>query len=281
MLPNVTVDTQQLEDMQVVGTKDERQSVAVVIVNFNMPERADALAEHLFKSSYPFGLFLVDNGSDLKPPAEWTSVAIDKNVQTTKGWLAGVAASKLTGIDYLGYLFLITSTEFVAESGDVLASLAQVLIDDPNAVGVHPALTKDSTTAWKHMITLDDETHRNTYGDVPRRTWMLDNLCALYRRTWWESVGGFDPQFEYGWGPDLELGLKARRAGRSLWIDERVMVRKTTDIGYNFNGENRMRMKPEARRQRAAANMALVMEKKYGAGWNNIVRNEGVENDWR
>ena len=268
------LDVQKVEEERRPFNSD-KQPVAVIITNLNMPERADALAEELFRSDWPFDLFLVDNGSDIMPPAKWTSVHLDKNIQTTGGWLAGVEASRLTGIDYLGYLFLITSAEFVDGGGDVLASMAQFLVDTPDAVGIHPALTEDSTTAWEHLKTrIKGGEHFSSFGDWAfgqdwvRRTFMIDNICSLYRRTWWDEVGGFDPRFTYAWGPDLDLGLQARRQGRSLWIDERVRVRKTTDIGYDLG---RMRMTSEERRRRASANMDKVMRLKYGSEWKKLM----------
>lgn len=269
MLADAEIDVQLVEDSR-PPFSEGKPPVAVIITNYNMPERADALVNYLGKSAWPFDLFLVDNGSDQKKPAEWTSVRLDKNVQTTNGWLAGVAASLTTGIDYLAYAFLITSAEFTESSGDPLASMAQLLMDDPNAVGAHPALTLDSTTAWDHLFARG--------GEEPRRTWMIDNIFSLYRRAWWEEVGGFDPRLTYGWGVDLETCLKARRQGRSLWIDERCHVKKVTDIGYRMG---RMNMTAEQRRRRASIQMATILGEKYGPDWEDKMRNEAVDLQWR
>lgn len=263
MLPTAELDVQVIEDERRPFPSD-KQPVAVICVNYNMPERSDALASHLFEwSQWPFDLFLVDNGSDLLPPAKWTSVRLDKNVQTTGGWLAGVEASRLTGIDYLGYLFLITSAEFTDISEDILTPMAVFLNQNPNAVGIHPALTTDSTTRWSHM--------KSRGGVAPRQVPMIDNICALYRRSWWDGVGGFDSRFVYGWGPDLELGYIARQQARSLWIDEHTWVRKITNIGYKMN---RMRMSAEDRVLNASSNMDRVMTLKYGSGWKKLMYTE-------
>ena len=239
--------------------------VAVFITNLNMPEAADAAADYLSHSQQPHDLYLVDNGSDLMPPAEHTNVQLLENVQTTNGWLAGVDAARASGEDYFAYVFIITSMRFI--SGDPLFSMARFLHRWEDAVGVHPALTQDSTTAWEHL-----KLRPESPSDF-RRVFMLDNICSMWRRDWWEAQGGFDERLIYGWGIDLELSLLARRQGRSLWVDETCQVRKITDVGYSLG---RMHSTAEERRQKASANMAEILSEKYGAGWNNLMRNEGV-----
>ncbi len=153
---------------------------------------------------------------------------------------------------------------------DPLTPMAQLLVDDANAVVVHPALTEDSTTAWKHMITRG--------GDQPRRTWMVDNIASLYRADWFHEVGGFDKDLVYGWGIDLELCWWARYLGRSIWIHEGCRVKKVTDIGYAMG---RMNMRAEERRVRAGANMAETLRKRYGENWDWQMRNEYVDEGMR
>src|SRR5512139_2749809 len=114
-----------------------------------MPERAEALAEYIRKYvEWPVEVYLVDNGSDLVAPAPSTTLWLERNVQTTGGWLAGLEQAR-DDAPWLGYWFLITSAEFPEETQD-FASLPRFLMEDERAVGVSPALTADSTTAWKH-----------------------------------------------------------------------------------------------------------------------------------
>lgn len=243
--------------------------VAVVIVNYNMPERADALAEHIRACvRWPHDLIVVDNRSDLVPSARSTNVRLTHNVQTTGGWLAGLDYADDLGGDYLAYWFLITSAEFVDDS-DPLTPMAQLLMDDENAVGAHPALTPDSTTAWKHL---------HARGGPMRRTWMIDNIASLYRASWFDAIGRFDPAMSMAWGIDLETCWLARSQDRSLWVHEGVQVKKVTDIGYTMN---RMNMSADARRSLAGAEMAEVLGRKYGSDWNNKMRTEYVDDAWR
>jgi hypothetical protein len=237
--------------------------VAAIITNYNMPERADALADYIRAHCPLADVVLVDNGSDIMPPPRNTAVFLPQNVQTTGGWLAGIAGLKKR--EYFGYWFLITSAEFTG--GDPLTPMVEFLEADENAVGIHPALTLDSTTSWTHMIARGN--------NAPRRTWMLDNIACLYRAAWWDKHP-FDPAMVYGWGIDLETCHSARAEGRGLWIDERSQVRKITDIGYTMN---RMNMSADERRKLAGENMRTRLQEKYGTDyWNRMIL-EGVTSD--
>lgn len=223
--------------------------VAALIVNYNMPERAEAIARQILTHSH-CDVYLIDNGSDLVEPSHLTNIHIRKNVQTTNGWLLALDSLKR---DYFAYWFLITSAELL--NIDTLSPMTRMLKDDPEAVGVHPALTPDSTTAWTHML---------AKGGPPRRVGMIDNIASLYRAEWFNEIGRFDPRLTYGWGIDLETGYLAGKQGRTIWIDERVQVRKVTDIGYSMN---RMNMTAAERRVLARANMTAVFTEKYGEDW--------------
>jgi len=218
-----------------------------------MPERADALFEHLNKKAkWPIDIYLIDNGSDIKSPSKYTNIYIKNNIQTCRGWLKGIEEAKKSKKKYLAYMFLITSANFTGEACPI-TPMASFLIRNPDAVGIHPALTKDSTTAWEHLITRKIK--------YPRKTWMIDNIASVYRRDWFDSIGWFDKDLIYAWGIDVETCYLARRQNRSIWVDERVLVRKITDIGYKMK---RMRMDAKRRRELAWVNTNEVLSKKYG-----------------
>lgn len=229
------------------------KKVAAFIVNYNMPERATALAEHIKeRSNWAVDVYLIDNGSDLVEPSPLTNIKIEKNVQTTNGWLAGLNEIDKRGKRYFAYWFLITSARFV-DDRDVLSPMAQFLFENKNAVGIHPALTPESTTVWKHLYS------RGT--SAPRQTKHIDNIASLYRADWFDEIGRFDPALTMAHGICLETCWKARRQGRSIWVDERVSIEKITDIGYSMN---RMHMSAERRRELARAEMDKVLIPRYG-----------------
>lgn len=234
---------------------------AAIITNYNMPERTDALVEYIqahVKSEV--NVMVVDNGSDIVKPSKYTTLRLEQNVQTTGGWLAGL--NSLDG-SHDAYWFLITSTEFIPGfTGDPLTPMVKKLESDPNAVGVANALTPDYKGAWHQLVS------RGTGGC--RKTWMLDNISTLYRADWFDSIGRFDPELIYAWGIDLETCYLARKAGRTLWVCEDAVVRKTTNIGYSMN---RMNMSADERSRLAYANMVEVLNRKYGAdGYYKIKR---------
>jgi hypothetical protein len=226
------------------------RKVAIFIVNYNMPERTDALAGCIKQRvRWPYELFVIDNGSDLCLPSKYTNVSLENNAQTTAGWLAGLEEA----------------------DRDPLEPMAELLVEDGEAVGVHPALTADSTTAWTHLISRNGRLK-------PRRTWMIDNIASLYRADWFDENGRFDPALKYAWGIDLETSFKARTQGRSLWVDERSWIKKVTNIGYTME---RMNMGSSEREQLAGQNMAEVLSGRYGPNWWGRMLNEEVSNDWR
>lgn len=248
--------------------------VAAVIVNFNMPERADALAEFIESHvDNPCDVILVDNGSDQVAPSQHTTLRIEKNMQTTFGWLAGLEWadlwSNLNGYKYFAYWFLITSAEFVGRA-DPLTPMVEFMERHEDVVGIHPALTKDSTTSWEHMK------ERRPFGF--RETWMIDNIASLYRADWFNSIGRFDPALRFAWGIDLETCWKARMQGKRLFLNETVPVKKVTNIGYKMD---RMGMSAQDREQRAGLNMAHVLSERYGPDWWSRMTNEYVKEEQR
>lgn len=248
--------------------------VAVILTNYNMPERTDALVEHFRRHvRWPHDWFVVDNASDLVAPSRYTNVQLDTNRQTTGGWLVGLKYAQTFGEDYLAYLFLITSTEIPEMQGDILTPLASWMRTHAGAVGMHPALTRDSTTSWGHLLTHcapNGVEGANPVGSIRlkvaevRQTWMIDNICSLWRAEWFDKIGWFDPRLVYGWGVDLETCWKARRDGLGIFVDERVQVKKVTDIGYQMD---RMGMTANERRKRAGKNMQVILSGKYGPYW--------------
>ena len=241
--------------------------IAVIIPTFCMPERTDALVSHLLKHSADVvEIIVVDNGSIPEHRYKSASVILRENVQTTHGWLAGLchadALERKYHGSFEGYLIGITSAEIPQNSGDIITPMLDFMNTRYDAVAFSPALTLDSTTSWEHMKVKD-------HGW--RTTWMLDNIFTLYRAAWLNSIARFDPDLIYAWGTDLETSLKARTAGRSLWICDDLQVRKVTDIGYTMD---RMGMDAEDRKVRARKNMDDVLTDKYGKGWKKLMYSE-------
>jgi hypothetical protein len=250
--------------------------VAIILPNYNMPEATNAICDYVLANiNYPHKMIVVDNGTDLTPVSLDTKIRLSENFQTTAGWLSGLYYADLLeqkyGEEFFAYWLLITSTSFPeTDQGDILAPLVRFLKEDTQAVGIHHALTHDSTTTWRHLY------DRNT--QAPRRTWMLDNISVVYRASWFNKIGRFDPKMYMAWGSDLETSYLARSQGRSLWVYDGLRVKKTTDVGYDMG---RMNMGAQQRQILATRNMHSVLRSKYGDSWEKIVKGMYVEENWR
>jgi len=66
---------------------------------------------------------------------------------------------------------------------------------------------------WHHPARFE----RVLPGDAPRRCDTMNGNVVLLSREVVERAGGLDPAFTHGMG-DLDLGLRASRAGCSLWV---------------------------------------------------------------
>lgn len=260
-----------------MGRIGDRMNVntGVFIVNYNMFERADALAIQLMANSPTAEVILIDNGSDLARRAALTTFPLAENIQTTRGWLEGLDVTKqirmldsIPPLDY--YAFVITSAEIPIGTKDFILPITRFMDDNPNVVGVHPALTKDSTTAWEHLKFRDTGTFR--------KTWMIDNIFSIYRADWFDSIGGFDKNLIYAWGIDLETCYLARQQGKELYVYQGECIIKKTDIGYNMD---RMNMSAPERSKKAADNMNDILGKKYGENWFHKLTQEFVTEDLR
>ncbi len=242
---------------------------AIIIPNYNMPERTDALVEYIeANAEAPHDIIVVDNGSDLVDPSKYTNVYIEHNCQTTCGWLKGLEmadqAAAFCGEPYFAYMIMITSTEFVKESGDPLTPLVEFLAKTPQAAVIHAALTKDSTSA------LDIQMMARGTGR-PRRTYLIDNIAALWRADWLNSIGRFREELTMGWGVLPETCWMARRDRKTIWVHDGMLVKKVSNIGYDMD---RMNMTSEERAKLASTEARKVLEPIYGERFNEKLGHE-------
>jgi len=246
-----------------------KSRTAVIIPNYNMPERTDALVEYIQENAKaPHDIFVIDNGSDLVPPSKYTSVCIRENRQTTFGWLTGLKEADFMedqiGAFYFAYMVMITSAEFVKESGDPLTPLVEFLDKNRKAAVIHAALTKDSTTALAEQM-MDRGTGK------PRRTYLVDNIAALWRADYLNRIGRFREELTMGWGVLPEVCWEARRDRKTIWIHEGTLIKKVSNIGYTMN---RMNMTAKERGKLASAEARRILEPIYGENFNEKLGHE-------
>jgi glycosyltransferase involved in cell wall biosynthesis len=242
--------------------REYSEKVAIIIVNYNMPERTNDLVEAIRKiTNHPHDIIVVDNASDLMPPSKYSNILLKKNVQAGGGWNMGLhyadALEKMDKNIYFAYCFVTTSTSIQTDK-DFIKNMVFQMKRDKKVVGVHPGLTKESTTHWKHL--LDDGT-KNIY-----KVNMIDNIFSCYRASWFNKIGRFDEDFTYGWGIDIETSFKAK--GKTLLLDLNYLVEKVANIGYKMN---RMNMTSAERQNNAYIEMDAILRKKYGSDYNRIL----------
>ena len=197
-----------------------------------MPERTNAIVEHIVftinKDRHPYDFYVIDNGSDLVEPSKYTTVWLKKNRQTIGGFLAGVDTAVRSSIDYFAYWFIITSAKFIdTDWRDPLSYLLQKL-EHLDTFAVHPAVDF-SFSAWEQWMS-----PRYNDGIGTRRIWGMDYIAVLMSAEKYHLLGGFRPELTMGWGIPGEMNWEARGNGWKLYIDDRYVIQKETDVGYEM-----------------------------------------------
>ena len=235
--------------------------VAVIIVNYNMVEKCDALVDHIYKTvQHEYDIFVIDNGSDLVEPSNYSTTIFPDNVQTTNGFLRGFDIADSTGIDYFAYWLFITSASFIDDDmRDPLDTLLPVLVADEKAFAVHPAIEFNYHQAWSDVMSPRD-------GDSLRRVRRIDFISTLFRAKHLNAIGRFRPELTMMWGVPGECNWKARKAGLHIYIHDGYIMKKDTDIGYDMD---RMNMSAKERRNLASAESDRVLEPIYGKNYRD------------
>lgn len=226
-----------------------------------MPERTDTLVEHIHKTvQQPYELFVVDNGSDLVSPSQYSNVMLPKNVQTTNGFLEGLKVADLYEDEFYAYWMMITSAEFIkGDPRDPLDLLLPILITDEEAFAVQPAIKFNYKQAWSDAMSPRPE------GGL-RRTWGTDYISTLFKAQYFNEIGRYRPELTMMWGVPGECNWKARKNGWHIYIQDDYVMRKETDIGYTMD---RMNMNKNERKELAAAESDKVLEPIYGKNYRD------------
>ena len=245
-----------------INENNKNKRVAIILVNYNMVENTDKIINKLKEvTKYPTDIIVVDNGSDKVKQSQYTTISLAKNIQTTNGWLMGLHYSDSLSInenfEYFCYIFAITSTYIDHINYDIIEKLVFNLKDE--IVGVHPSLSKDSTTAHKHLY----NNNKNL-----REVKFIDNIFSCYKSDWFNSIGRFNPKMTYAWAIDVETGYLARKAGFKICVDDDIIVKKITNIGYTMN---RMSESSKEREVNARTQMYNYFKEKYGPNYSKIL----------
>ena len=226
---------------------------AIIICNYNMPERTDALVGHILDTvKLPYEFIIVDNGSDLVEPSKYTTLYLKKNVQTTGGFMAGLDYADQMDEKFYAYWLFITSAEFKDDPRDPLEILMNLMLKDKKTYAVSPAMTFN-TSAWEYWMT--------PRGKTPRRTFGIDYIAALINEEKLNEIGSFRKELTFMWGVQGECNMLARKRGWHIYVHDEYIMHKETNIGYKMG---RMNMTAKDRVRLASKEKVEVLQKIYG-----------------
>ena len=232
-------------------------NTAIIIVNYNMPERTDALVEHIYNTvKLPYEMIVVDNGSDLVDPSPYSTVHLPDNKQTTGGFVAGMDYAKWLSKEFEYYWMFITSSEFKEDDRDALEILMKVMKSDEKAYAVSPAFTFN----WSAF----DQWMAPREGNKPRRVWGIDYLAALIDKRKLEEIGEFREDVTMMWGVHGECNMLARKKGWHIYVHDGYVMHKESNIGYKMD---RMNMTAEDRANLAQREKEKVYIPIYGSNF--------------
>lgn len=241
---------------------------AIIVCSYNMPERTDALCEHILKTvKVPHTLYVIDNGSDLVEPSLYTTHWLPDNLQTGGGFRRGLEfADKF---DYKYYWLLITSAAFIeTDTRDPLECLLPIMEQDEMAYAVQPSIKfGKKEEAWSKWL---EPRKHSTF----RRIWGVDYISTLFRAEFLNKIGRFRKELPMMWGAIGECNYKARKRGWHIYVCDNYTMRKETDIGYKMD---RMNMTSVDRKRIAAAESDRVLTPIYGSNYREKFRYENTE----
>jgi len=236
-------------------------NTAIIICNYNMPERTDALVEHIYDTvKLPYEMIVVDNKSDLVKPSKYTTVQLNKNAQTTGGFLAGLDYADQMDKNFFAYWLFITSAEFKNDPRDPLEILMNLMLKDKKTYAVSPAMTFN-TSAWEYWM--------RPKGTKPRRVYGVDYIAALINAEKLNAIGGFRKELTFMWGVMGECNMLARKNGWHIYVHDGYVMHKETNIGYKMA---RMNMTAKDRVRLATEEKESVLKKIYGENFRHDFR---------
>ena len=222
--------------------------VAIIVLNYNTPEMTDALAAYLEADlEYPNKrLYVVDNGSAGVPAR--TTHRLAENLGFTRGMHAAwrIAADEEP---FDAYWFLNSDVGF--EYGrHVLRDLVDVLFAREEYAQIAPQMN----SPHRFMEQAQADAQRVPY---------LEPTATLVKAAALERLGFWDLDLTLGWGVDYDFGYRVRAAGLANILTSRARIthKEHKSIGDYSGYVNR-----------AAAEMHGVLTRKYGPGWERIMR---------
>jgi hypothetical protein len=226
--------------------------VAIFCVNYRTNELVDSLKAIIEPSTTEYMFFEVDNGNTY--PNRPTAVKSARNVYMSPAQRMAVEYAK--GIEVIDnfkfeyFWFLVTCCSLVTKN-DPLTQMVTFLDEHPNCAIIHQGMDQESNTAWPNL---------KAKGNVPRRTYAVDNVSIMIRSEYYDLFGGVDRRYMKGWCVGLDWSYQARKMGKEVWILDNVLCHRTEAIGWKLGRRDVTR---EAYNLEAAAEMDKTVQEKF------------------
>ncbi len=226
----------------------------ITVPVFGQHEYTHALVGDLEREGAEY--LIVDNRGDYPKIADERVTTPGENL----GWAGGSDLGFQIAFSE-GYSHAMTlNNDTRLSKGFVAALLDPRLPDDAGIVG--PMLDHGFPYA-----TADEKPDAVNYVPRPqyRAVPAVEGTALVLSRQCWEIIGGMDGGAfgRYGWGVDLDLGLRARKAGFGLY---------TTEMAYiNHFGGKTAHARYGRRRYHSAAKVEMVQGLRRKHGWRAAI----------
>jgi GT2 family glycosyltransferase len=237
--------------------------VAVVIPVFGRQELTHALITDLARED-PASLrvIVVDNGGDYEAFGEEQVLRQQENL----GWLRGSNLGIREALTKPCQAVLLLNNDTRLSTGFV-AGVAAALA--PGRVGIVGPRYDDHWAHQHHEHV--GSADRYVPGPRSRPAPFVDGTCMLLRRQVIETVGLLDESAfgRTGWGADIDLALRSRRAGWRVVVTDRAFLR------HDAGSTARRIQSPQEYWERGDADLREGLERKWGPKWRRLSGLEG------
>lgn len=244
-----------------------RQKVAVVVLNYRMPEMTDALVDSIRqKVKYPHDLYVIDNGTpEGEAIPKHTTQQCTPNRKFTGGFNFGLKAvqewERVQKRAIYEAVWIVCNDIRLNSPGDPLSACMHQIKkyeDTAQPIGIiHPAIERGAGWNWPHMF--------RTHGtDGLHEAWFVDIIAPVYTRKMMNFLQWqFNADLLYGWGVDLYTCYEAWKN------DMRVVVCDDAEVWHKMGttyeaGKDLELDSFEALKAAAGGNQGEVLSKVYG-----------------
>lgn len=236
--------------------------VAAVIPVYGKHELTHALLGDVARERDLVDPVVVDNGGDYPPLDSETVLRQDSNLGWLRGTNAGLRHAREAGT-YGAYVLLNNDTRL---SRGFFAGL--VAAAAPPRVGVVGPRYDDHFAHQHADATVD------SWEPAPRerRVKFVDGTCLLVKEEVLARVGVLDEEAfgQTGWGADLDLALRVRRAGWHVVVTDRAFLsHATASTAHTAHGG------ADEYWKRGDADLRRGLEAKWGRDWRYLTGLEG------